>query len=105
MSAVEELEREYAAAQSDEEFQAEMRSLSEHYVGRPTPLYYAENLSAELGGAQIYIKREDLAHTGRTRSTTRWGRRCWRSAWARIVSSRRRARGSTGWRRRRFARC
>ena len=35
-----------------------------HYVGRPTPLYYAENLSAELGGAQIYIKREDLAHTG-----------------------------------------
>ena len=64
MSAIEELEREYAAAQSDEEFQAELQSLSEHYVGRPTPLYYAENLSEELGGAQIYIKREDLAHTG-----------------------------------------
>ena len=64
MSAIEELESEYAAAQSDEEFQAELQSLSEHYVGRPTPLYYAENLSEELGGAQIYIKREDLAHTG-----------------------------------------
>ncbi len=64
MSAIEELEQEYAAAQTDEAFQAEMRSLSEHYVGRPTPLYHAENLSAELGGAQIYIKREDLAHTG-----------------------------------------
>ena len=64
MSAIEELEREYAAAQSDEAFQAEMQSLSRHYVGRPTPLYFAENLTAELGGAQIYIKREDLAHTG-----------------------------------------
>ena len=64
MSAIEELEREYAAAQSDEAFQSEMQSLSRHYVGRPTPLYFAENLTAELGGAQIYIKREDLAHTG-----------------------------------------
>ena len=64
MSAIEELEREYAAAQSDETFQAEMQSLSRHYIGRPTPLYFAENLTAELGGARIYIKREDLAHTG-----------------------------------------
>ncbi len=64
MSAIEELEREYIAAQSDEAFQAEMQSLSRHYVGRPTPLYFAENLTAELGGARIYIKREDLAHTG-----------------------------------------
>ena len=64
MSAIEELEREYIAAQSDEAFQSEMQSLSRHYVGRPTPLYFAENLTAELGGAQIYIKREDLAHTG-----------------------------------------
>lgn len=64
MSAVEELEREYAAAQSDEAFQSEMRTLLARYVGRPTPLYYAENLTAELGGARIYLKREDLAHTG-----------------------------------------
>ena len=64
MSAVEELEREYAAAQADEAFQAQMRTLLARYVGRPTPLYYAENLTAELGGARIYFKREDLAHTG-----------------------------------------
>ena len=64
MSAVEELEREYIAAQADEEFQAEMRHLSEHFVGRPTSLYYAENLTNELGGARIYLKREDLAPTG-----------------------------------------
>jgi tryptophan synthase beta chain len=64
MSAVEELEREYRAAQADEEFQAELQDISQHYVGRPTPLYYAENLTRELGGAHIYLKREDLAHTG-----------------------------------------
>lgn len=64
MSAVEELEREYAAAQADEAFRAQMRTLLARYVGRPTPLYYAENLTAELGGARIYLKREDLAHTG-----------------------------------------
>ena len=64
MSAVEQLEAEYNAAQKDDDFQAEMSALSAHYIGRPTPLYHAKNLSAELGGAQIYIKREDLAHTG-----------------------------------------
>ncbi len=64
MSAIEELERAYEMARSDEAFQAQMQELARHYVGRPTPLYFAENLTAELGGAQIYIKREDLAHTG-----------------------------------------
>ncbi len=64
MSAIEELEYEYGKAQADDAFSAELKSLAAHYVGRPTPLYFAENLTAELGGAQIYIKREDLAHTG-----------------------------------------
>ncbi|MDA0770102.1 MAG: tryptophan synthase subunit beta [Chloroflexi bacterium] len=64
MNAIEELEREYAKAMVDEEFLAELQSLATHYVGRPTPLYHAKNLSNDLGGAQIYIKREDLAHTG-----------------------------------------
>ena len=50
MPAVHELEREYRAAQADETFQAEMRSLAQHYVGRPTALYHAENLSRDLGG-------------------------------------------------------
>ncbi len=64
MGAVDELEREYRAAQEDESFQAQLKDLARNYVGRPTPLYYAENLTRELGGARIYIKREDLAHTG-----------------------------------------
>ena len=64
MNAIEELEREYAKALADDQFQAELQSLATHYVGRPTPLYHAKNLSNELGGAQIYLKREDLAHTG-----------------------------------------
>jgi tryptophan synthase beta chain len=64
MSALEELEREYRAAQADDGFRAELDGLLAHYVGRPTALYFAENLTRELGGAQIYIKREDLAHTG-----------------------------------------
>ena len=64
MSAVEELEAAYGEAQADEAFQSELGTLGRHYVGRPTPLYYAENLTRELGGARIYLKREDLAHTG-----------------------------------------
>ncbi|MCE2458541.1 MAG: tryptophan synthase subunit beta [Dehalococcoidia bacterium] len=64
MGAIHELETEYRAAQADEEFQARLQSLSRDYVGRPTTLYYAENLTRELGGARIFIKREDLAHTG-----------------------------------------
>ena len=64
MGAIHELEAEYRAAKADEEFQAKLQLLSRDYVGRPTKLYYAENLTRELGGARIYIKREDLAHTG-----------------------------------------
>ena len=64
MHALEELEDAYRAAQADEAFQAEIKRLSHLYIGRPTPLYYAENLTQELGGARIFLKREDLAHTG-----------------------------------------
>ena len=64
MSALEELESAYREAQADEAFQSELTGLAQHYVGRPTPLYYAESLTRELGGARIYLKREDLAHTG-----------------------------------------
>ena len=49
---------------SHESSQAELRGLLHHYVGRPTPLYHAERLTGELGRARIYLKREDLAHTG-----------------------------------------
>ena len=64
MGAIEELESEYRAVRHDEAFQAELQGLLRHYVGRPTPLYFAQNLTAKLGGASIYLKREDLAHTG-----------------------------------------
>jgi tryptophan synthase beta chain len=62
--ALDELEQAYDAAKRDPEFQRELAFLGAHYVGRPTPLYFAEKMTKELGGAQIYLKREDLAHTG-----------------------------------------
>ncbi len=64
MPALAELEEAYAAAKADPEFNKELADLARHYVGRPTALYHAKTMSAELGGAQIYLKREDLAHTG-----------------------------------------
>ncbi len=64
MHALDELEALYEAARRDPDFQAELREDLEHYVGRPTPLYFAERLTGELGGAQVYLKREDLNHTG-----------------------------------------
>ena len=62
--ALEELAREYEKARRDPRFKAELDSYLREYVGRPTPLYYAERLSKKLGGAKIYLKREDLCHTG-----------------------------------------
>jgi tryptophan synthase beta chain len=62
--ALDELEKAYNDARVDPEFQRELNDLATHYVGRPTPLYFAEKMTNELGGAQIYLKREDLAHTG-----------------------------------------
>ena len=59
-----ELEAAYARAKSDPAFQAEMNGYLQHYVGRPSPLYFAERMSEHLGGAKIYFKREDLNHTG-----------------------------------------
>ena len=64
MVALEELESAYLKYKGDEEFQRELDFLLNTYVGRPTPLYFAANLTRELGGAKIYLKREDLAHTG-----------------------------------------
>jgi tryptophan synthase beta chain len=64
MSALDELEREYRKACDDEGFQRKFRYYLESYAGRPSPLYYAERLSKKLGGGKIYLKREDLNHTG-----------------------------------------
>jgi len=62
--ALDELIAEYDRAMADPDFQAELAHLQATYVGRPTPITYAKRLSEQLGGAQIYLKREDLAHTG-----------------------------------------
>ena len=62
--ALEQLRAAYAAARQDADFQAEFRYELKHYVGRPSPIYHARRLSEQCGGAQIYIKREDLNHTG-----------------------------------------
>src|SRR3954463_8904970 len=59
-----ELEKAYAAAKADPAYQKEMEGYLTHYVGRPSPLYFAERLTEELGGAKIYLKREELNHTG-----------------------------------------
>ena len=64
MPALLELEKVYIEAQNDPEFQREFEYYLQHYVGRPSPLYFAERLTKELGGAKIYLKREDLNHTG-----------------------------------------
>jgi tryptophan synthase beta chain len=64
MPLVLDLERAYDAAKDDPAFQAELSGMLRHYVGRESPLYFAERLTAHLGGAQIWLKREDLNHTG-----------------------------------------
>ena len=64
MQAILELEEEYKKAQADEGFQKDLQGLLKDYVGRETPLYFAENLTKYAGGAKVYLKREDLNHTG-----------------------------------------
>ena len=64
MHPLQELEDEYFRAQQDPEFQTELQYYLREFCGRPTPLYHAERLTRDLGGAKIYLKREDLLHTG-----------------------------------------
>ena len=62
--ALDQLAVEYEKARADSAFQAELHALLKHFVGRPSPLYHARRLSEQIGGAQIWLKREDLNHTG-----------------------------------------
>jgi len=64
MPALEELEKAYSIAKKDKGFQEELGYYLRHYTGRPTPLYFARRLTEHFGGARIYLKREDLCHTG-----------------------------------------
>lgn len=62
--ALEELETAFKTLKADSDFQAQLQQINATYIGRPTPLYFAEKLTSQLSGARIYLKREDLAHTG-----------------------------------------
>ena len=64
MPALLELEEAYSTVKDDPSFKEEFQYYLKNYVGRPSPLYYAQRLTEELGGAKIYLKREDLNHTG-----------------------------------------
>src|SRR5512146_1773628 len=64
MAALQELEQAYETARRDRRFQARLQYLMREYAGRPTPLFFARRLTEQLGGAKIYLKREDLLHTG-----------------------------------------
>ena len=64
MFALDELEESYKKYITNNDFLSDLNNLANEYIGRPTPLYFAKNLSKQLGGANIYLKREDLAHTG-----------------------------------------
>jgi tryptophan synthase beta chain len=64
MPALEELEQAYLSARKDKEFQEQLSFYFREFIGRPTPLYFAKRLTGHLGGARVYLKREDLAHTG-----------------------------------------
>src|SRR5438132_6789232 len=64
MTALNELTAEYLNAREDDDFKNELNALLRDYAGRPTPLYFAERLTEKLGGAKIFLKREDLLHTG-----------------------------------------
>jgi Tryptophan synthase beta chain len=69
IATLEELKEAYKNAQEDPEFKREFDYLMKEYVGRENPLYYAERLTEKLGGAKIYLKREDLNHTGAIKLT------------------------------------
>ena len=93
---VEALERAYFAARDDEGFQRELERLLTHYVGRPTPVYPAARLTEAAGGARLFLKREDLTHTGAHKINNalgqallavRMGKRRSRRAWAYSLSS------------------
>ena len=80
--AISELREAYARCKDDPEFLAEFHYELAHFVGRPSPIYHAARSSRELGGAQIYLKREDLNHTGAHKVNNTIARPCWPSAWA-----------------------
>jgi tryptophan synthase beta chain len=101
--ALDELKAAYEEVRHDADFQAEFRSELKHFVGRPSPIYHAARTSRELGGAQIYLKREDLNHTGAHKINNTIGQALLarRMGKKRVIAET--APASTAWRRRRSA--
>ena len=103
---LEELTSEFMRARSDPDFWHELNMLLRDYAGRPTPLFHAQRLTAHAGGAQIYLKREDLLHTGAHKINNAVGPGAACAAHGQnIVSSPRPGRDSTASRRQRCAHC
>ena len=97
MPALLELEQAYSHFRNDREFKQEFDYYLRQYVGRPNPLYFAEKLTRRLGGAKIYLKREDLNHTGAHKVNNTIGQGLWRNGWEKSGSSPRPAPGSMAW--------
>ncbi len=95
--AINELREAYAKYQHDPEFIAEFKSELAHFVGRPSPIYHAARMSREVGGAQIFLKREDLNHTGAHKINNTIGQALLANAWASRASSPKPALASTAW--------
>ena len=83
MAVIEEVTAAYDKSRTDQDFLDTLDKLQAHYAGRPSPLYEARRLSEHAHGARIFLKREDLNHTGSHKIKMCWGRRCWPSGWAR----------------------
>ena len=98
MPLVLELEAAYADAKEDPSFRAELDRLLADYVGRPSPLYFAERLTAHFGGAKIYFKRDELNHTGAHKINNCIGQILLARRMARRGSSPKPAPASTAWR-------
>ena len=86
MNAVNEFEEAYEKYKNDPEFVAELDTLMREYAGRPSLLYYAEKMTKDLGGAKIYLKREDLNHTGSHKLNNLWDLSV-RFLWAKRIQS------------------
>ncbi len=99
------VEKAYTAARADDDFWAEFHYLMKHYVGRPSPLYFAERLTNELGGAKIYFKRDELNHTGAHKINNTIGQILLARRMSRPASSPKPALASMASPLRRFARC
>ena len=97
MNAVIELEAAYNHYKEDPQFQAELNDLLNNYAGRPSRLYYAKKMTEDLGGAKIYLKREDLNHTGAHKINNVLGQVLLAKKWARPESLQRPEQDSTVW--------